>query len=452
MCAIVLAIYLPDIGHGFIKDDFRWIRASRISGAADAEAIFRSNIGFYRPLTALTFAADHAIYGMAPFGYGATNLLLLALAACLLFALARTLRLSESAALFGAAIWTLNFHAVNMALLWISGRTALLVTVFSLAAAHAVLRRRAMVAGLFALAAMLCKEEAVVLPLLFAAFLMVESRRAANGVPPLAMNARSASRDGRGRSLTMVMSQCWAMAVALMVYAALRLQSGAFGALDAPSYYRFSFSPALVLRNILEYADRAGTATALAVIILLAACGWRRQPLMPAERRAMVLGAIWVPATYVLTVFLPVRSSLYALLPAVGTALAGAAVASVVSRAAPQRFRRAAIALIAVSVLLIPVYRLRNERWVRLADTSSTVMTTIAASVESQAGVRVVLIENPAADVTLDSAFGTLFPDAVALVAGEHATGEIVQPGDPIASGATHVYRLVDGRLTQIDP
>lgn len=451
----MLAAYVPDLGHGFTKDDFHWIRTSRVAGAGDVLRLFASNVGFYRPLTALTFAADYAMSGLAPFTYGLTNFAIFALDAALLFALARTLALPESAALFAAAAWALNFHAVNMALLWVSGRTSLLVTLFSLATAHAVLRRRPLAAAAFAFAAMLCKEEAVMLPILFAVFLALEDRMR---VRSTAADARGAANDGlvargaQASGASSVMAQVWPMVVALALYGVLRARSGAFGATDAPVYYQFSFAPA-VLRNVAEYADRSATTVVVAVLMLFTlAAPWRRMTLNGAERRAVLLGAVWVPATFALTVLLPVRSSLYALLPSIGTALAGAAVASYVARERPRQFARAATVLLVVAALLIPVYRLRNQRWVDEGDLTGRVMTTLAGRGAHDRAERIVLLDDPGAGVTLDSAFGTLLPDAVALTLGEQSTGQIVQPGDPIPADATQVYRLLDGKLVTAIP
>src|SRR5687767_3524673 len=122
-----LLIYLPDIGHGFISDDFRWIVESRSSSVADLAALLGSNTGFYRPVVSWSFAADHALWSADAFGYGVTNLVLCLATATALFALARQLALPPAASLAAAAVWLFNFHAVNMALLWLSGRTALLV-------------------------------------------------------------------------------------------------------------------------------------------------------------------------------------------------------------------------------------------------------------------------------------------------------------------------------------
>jgi hypothetical protein len=432
LAAVFATIYLPDIGHGFIKDDFRWIRSSRVIDAGDAVALFATNVGFYRPIVSLTFAADYAVSGLNALGYGITNLTLLLAGALLLFWLARRFAFSPGAALFTVGVWLLNFHAVNMALLWVSGRTSLLVVVFALATAHTVLRRQPLVAGLFALAAMLCKEEATVLPLLFAAYVSVDVVLA---------RARPAFRE----VVSAVIAQCWPMAAALAIYAALRSESGAFDAFNAPSYYQLSLSPALLLRNVAEYADRAGTTAAAAVLLLVSIAGaWRLLAFTTDERRAFVLAAAWIPATYAVTVFLPVRSSLYALLPSVGAALAAGAVASCVSRVQPARFMRAATVLIIIVAVLVPIYRIRNQRWVRLADLSASSLATVR---QASPPARIALVDATRAAVTLDSVFGSVFPDAVALTLGESSTGTIVQAGEPLPPDATHILRLVDGVL-----
>ena len=142
---------------------------------------------------------------------------------------------------------------------------------------------------------------------------------------------------------------------------------------NAPDFYQFVFAPPAVFRNILEYADRAATLTALLLLFLLAIIR-RRPALDPAERTAVTIGAAWALAGFAVTVFLPVRSSLYACFPSVGVALAGAAIATALWRAGTAQQRRAAAAVVLIlPVLLIPIYRVRNGRWVELAVLSSAV-------------------------------------------------------------------------------
>ena len=82
LAAIFLIIYLPDLGHGFLKDDFGWVRRVRPDGPGLTLA-FQSDIGFYRPLVMATFAIDHALWRLNPFGYGMTNLAICCLDAAL---------------------------------------------------------------------------------------------------------------------------------------------------------------------------------------------------------------------------------------------------------------------------------------------------------------------------------------------------------------------------------
>src|SRR5262249_2579485 len=73
------AIYAPSAGHGFIKDDFGWIANSTVTSAHDVVRLFASNVGFYRPAVSLTFGFNHLVFGLAPLGYGLTNLALVLL-------------------------------------------------------------------------------------------------------------------------------------------------------------------------------------------------------------------------------------------------------------------------------------------------------------------------------------------------------------------------------------
>jgi hypothetical protein len=423
-----LAIYLPDIGRGFIHDDFRWIRESRVGALTGVPALFGQNIGFYRPLVSLTFAADHALWGLAPRLYGLTNLGLIAICAALLFGLGRRLGLPAAAALLAAAVWAFNFHGVNMALLWISGRTSILVSVFALATAHAVLARRTRLAGVFCLAALFSKEEAVLLPALFTLFMLADVWTGARSV-----------------RLREVATRTWPLWAALGVYMLLRLQSGAFSPMDAPDYYRLSLSPAIVAVHVGHYADRALTVATAASIVLLAAA--RVRPRFEAhERRALTLAAIWIPATYALTVLVPVRSSLYALLPSIGAALAAGAVASAVHRMTPRAFARATIALLLLVVLLIPVYRSRNVRWVSPALVSTETLRTLEAATAGLSPRPIALVDDPAARFNLVSAFGSLLPDAVALTLGEGWPAEIVRDAEDAPAHAL-ILRFERGRL-----
>lgn len=420
-----LAAYVPDIGHGFIKDDFAWIVASRAASWHEVAALFTTNVGFYRPLVATTFAADHAFWQLNPFGYGISNLALAVADAVGLFLLARHLRLKTAGAVAAAAVWAFNFHGISMGVLWLSGRTSLLLVLFALATAHAALRQRWLLAGGCVLCAMLCKEEAMLLPLMWSVFAFVDADpERTRQRPPWARawGRLHAALPFVPPAVTKTMP-LWAAGA---IYAILRLRSGAFSPSEAPSYYQFTFDAGQLLQNAGEYIDRGATvATATAILWLLVSRG-TGAPWVSTERRAMRLGAIWFVAGYGLTMFLPLRSSLYAVLPSVGTALIAGAIASHASAARPVAFRRVCAGLIAATVLLVPVYRARNVRWVGAADLSTDLrrrMETIAA--RHPAGGTIVLRDDPTRRITFSATFDTQFPKAATLFMGELWSGEL---------------------------
>jgi hypothetical protein len=435
LCTAFLVIYLPDLGHGFLKDDFVWILSSRSVDLSDVVALFKANVGFYRPLVSLTFAADYGLWGIRPFGYGLTNLAVFSGCAVLLYGLARRFTLPPAAALLTTAVWAFNFHGVNMALLWLSGRTSLLVTLFSLLTTHALLMEARLSAGVLCLAALLSKEEATLLPLLLTVFVFVVQP------PPFASRVRQ------------TVLRVWPMWAALTGYAVLRLQSGAFGFSNAPWYYQLSTSQ--TFRNLVEYGDRSATVAVAVILLMVIACGRRtraRSVLEEPERRLVLLSALWIVGTFAITLWLPVRSSLYALLPAIGTSLIAGAAASWMIRTNPKRFRLVAIVLPVLVVLLIPVYRIRNLRWVGIADISNYIMQTVEASVrDTTSGGRIVIVDPKDERFDLDSTFSGMFPEAVTLVAGPDWNGEIIPAGEALPDDVRLLFHYTDGRLIPIE-
>src|SRR3954471_17259241 len=118
--AIFLGVYGASVGHGFVADDFLWILDSRVQHASELPELFQRSTGFYRPVVGLTFAADYALFGTAPLGYGLTNLALAAACAGLLYLVARQVALPPAAALGAASLWLLNPHGMNTLILWMS--------------------------------------------------------------------------------------------------------------------------------------------------------------------------------------------------------------------------------------------------------------------------------------------------------------------------------------------
>ena len=425
LTAAWLLAYGPTMAGGFIKDDFAWIYHSRLNGWSSASPTVPSPGGFYRPLVQLTFSATDAVFGTNPIPYALTNLVLGLACGAAIFALARGLGLAAWAALAATAVWAFNFHGINMAIVWMSGRTSLLGTLFATLAALAMARNRGIAAGTLAFAAFLSKEEVVALPLILSLWLVIggESLRRSLGL--------------------------W---IALAIYFVMRGYSGAVGISNAPPYYRFTFEPAHVAANIVEYADRSMT---LGVLLLIAAViALRRLPALTSrEWRVVAMGAVWLAGGFAATIWLPVRSSLYVVFPSVGFALAvAAALAAVVRSAEPRRTWRTAIAGVVLPFLLLPIYWQRNVRWTELRQLSAATFQAIRS--DHVPGHRLVVLEDDLSTrANFRHVFGAQLPEAAAVLFDdvslwiEPPPPEIDSAARPAPDGRTVTFRLVDGRV-----
>ena len=105
--------------------------------------------------------------------------------------------------------------------------------------------------------------------------------------------------------------------------------------------------------------------------------------------------------------------------------------------------------MIIVVAILTPVYRSRNHGLVEPADLAARSLTTIEAAAQDDPAVReVVLVDDPAAAVTLDSAFGALFSDALHLFVGPGVEGRIADEAPERGEGL--VFELRNGYLARI--
>ena len=426
LLAAWLLAYGPTIAGGFIKDDFGWIYHSRLSGWSSLHTIFAEAEVFYRPMVQLSFGVTEALFGNNPVPYALTNLLLGLACAASILSLARTLGLVPWAALAATAGWAFNFHGINMAIVWLSGRTSLLGTLFSTLAAIAFLRNRVIAAGLLAFAAFLSKEEVLALPVILVCWSLI------NRTDP----RRTAS--------------IW---IALAIYFVLRIYSGAVDISNAPPYYRFDFDPVHVATNVLEYADRSMTLAAL--LTIATAIGLGRLPrLDAAERRIVLMGAIWLIGGFAVTIWLPVRSSLYAVFPSVGAVVAASAVmSSIVRQGERHRASRLAVAALLLPFLLLPIYWQRNVRWTELRDLSNVTIKAIKAD-QPASQTLVVLQDDLSTRANFRHVFGALLPEASALLFDNQVSlwidpppPEIDPAAKPTNAAQTLTFRLIDGRV-----
>ena len=270
-------------------------------------------------------------------------------------------------------------------------------------------------------------------------------------LPPLFALIDVVVTGRRPMSIRGALLRSWPVWAAAAIYLMVRTQSGAFWLWDAPAYYRLTFHPRAVINNAVEYLDRGATWPAVAAILTLLAASKGRS-LDDDERRVIRFGVAWFASMFAITLFLPVRSSLYAVAPSTGSALAAAALASRAQRAAPQRFALVSTALIAAVAVLIPVYRMRNRGIIEPADLSTQATTELQRAAQARPGLReIVLLDDPHAAVTLDNAFGALASDAVHLFVSPEL--QLTRGSNRRAVDAADedvmVFRLRDGRLIQ---
>jgi len=429
------SVYLPEVGRGFVKDDAAWVATGIASIERPASAWTVESAGlFFRPLVALSFAVDYELHGNRARGYGLTNLALCLGCAAAIGLLFRQLGLDAAAAAIGVLVWALNPHGIAMALLWISGRTSLLMALASTLAISSFVARRRLAGSALLLCALLAKEDAVAVPLIVVA-------------------CAYAAQKLRRRDLWLDLA--W-MAAAEAVYFAVRLRTSAMMPSTAPWYYRLSSSPMAIAINAASYLDRA--ATGAAIVTILAFVAYRRYPrdLSRHHRRLLLTAAVWFVAGLAITVRIPVRSDLYAVFPSIGGALACAAFVDATRRDVgldALRRRDARMGLILAALLaMVPIYRARNARFAEPARVSSEVQRLLSGDLAALPAAGTIVLEDaPARFATFGDAFGGLSTSAVRLFTGRSLVADIVEAGDAAARpGEVARYKLAAGTVQRV--
>ena len=149
------------------------------------------NRQFYRPLTSLSYWLDFNAWGLNPASFHLTNILLHFLNAVALFCVLLGLGFGRPASFAGALLFSVfPLHFENVA--WISGRTDLLSFLFAALSLLFFLQfiaksgaLRLAGSSLFYLAALLCKENVILLPLLYLLLLLGKRRTVKETLFPL---------------------------------------------------------------------------------------------------------------------------------------------------------------------------------------------------------------------------------------------------------------------------
>ena len=364
------AVFAPMLANRFWRDDHGWV-ARAMTALREPGAFLEVAKTDFRPLPALSFMANVLMFGLAPAGYYATNLLLHLACVALVTALAWRLSSGDRAvAWIAGLLFAGGFGHYGEAVIWISGRTGLIADLFVLASvlafdAHLLSARRrdAALAALFALLALLAKESAAVLPLLL---VLVAWTRV----------GETAAAWRRARAPIVAVTLLVAAHGAL-VFGALRRGSGIVGG-------DYALGPHVV-RNLLEYLARlflpvtpssimvavpaplAGALRAVQVVLMVAVPVAGLALLAARVPRAAKFGVLWAPAAlapYLLLTFRTITRYLY--LPSAGVAVAIGALA--VTDYCTARARRwgylglAAVLLLEAATVQFVIVQRRREQ------------------------------------------------------------------------------------------
>jgi hypothetical protein len=167
LAALSALTWATSLRIGLLADDFDLVPGAGGARLADVVWAFGHSytappVVVYRPLYLASFVLDAALWNGCAVGYHLTNVVLHALNAVMVAGLAARLRLSSVAAWRAGAVFAVHPLAIG-AVGWVSGRADVGVTTFVLAALLAWRSGRTGLACLATLAALLEKENSVVL-------------------------------------------------------------------------------------------------------------------------------------------------------------------------------------------------------------------------------------------------------------------------------------------------
>jgi tetratricopeptide (TPR) repeat protein len=311
LAGVIAAAYANSLTIGFQFDDWHVLEQNpfirslgnipRFFVDAHSTTVLRENVAL-RPILMASFAVNYAISGAAPWSYHVVNLVLHWLAMVFLFRIVRDhfwfgdegLPIAIGAALI-VALHPLNTEPVD----YLSARSALLTTVFYLAAFDLAVRERRLPAVLLFVLALLTKEIAITLPVVLLGYWWVARQTAAPLRQPIPW-----------RFLALLA----ALSVAGVLYRVLLLPPWAFGAthdpwLTPPIYFMTEWSAYLyylrlfllpnalvvdrldypIARSLLQ-PQAWGSLLVLLALLLLA---WRTRRRWP----AVTFAAIWYLVT-----------------------------------------------------------------------------------------------------------------------------------------------------------
>jgi hypothetical protein len=425
-------LFLPVMGHGFVHDDFHHLYSAAYHSIR--HGLTRANEGmFYAPIAWLTHRIDWMLWGPKPFLSATTNLLLHIVNVALLYTFVLRLWRSEIAARWSALGFALLYPANTWAIMWISTRAHLIVTLFYLAALLATLwlsrtkshrRLAALAIVIFATLAIFSKESGVTIPAAIALVLCYIKR----------------SENQNSLPLTVIVGVFAAQFAVLGGYAILRAQSGAIPmTFSGKVWYSYTPSLNILFENLIRYGWRTyGLLLIIAIAIALSQIirGLRLHPRILTINDAL-FSLILFAITIAPFIFLRARSGMYTYLPGTAAALLLGATANSLYKLPvnrPVRFKILSLSPILLVIAILGVLTVIHcLKWMRMAEVNTSVLNQIAAQqVKAEPGSSFILTysEVDKAHGFPDS-FGLGFPDALrVLYSNPGLNGSIVHDGD----------------------
>jgi hypothetical protein len=215
--------------------------------------------------------------------------------------------------------------------------------------------------------------------------------------------------------------------VALYLWA--RAGAGAHMPWSAPADYRPVYAAGHLAANALQYADRVLTFP-LVVVMLAWLATWRATR---SSVPALVPGLLWAAVALLPTIALPVRSSLYSLLPLAATAVAaGQLIELRLAQTDAAGRTRVAAAAVMIALILIPIHRARHRDWSGAARLSSQVAADAGVTLRDVAGGSRILVRDRFEQPNLESAFGNLLPEMLLITTGKRFDIVAAPPGPSI--------------------
>jgi tetratricopeptide (TPR) repeat protein len=362
-----LAVHARTVAFGFTGLDDRDLVVDDQAFLADPASLWRAfspsraymhvldpSHAYWRPLVTASYVLDARWGGARPLAYHATNVVLHAVASALVLALLRRFAVGRGVALAGALVFAVH-PALASAVAWIPGRNDSLLGVTAFAAWLCLKKRRQAAHLVFFALALLTKETAMALPLVWAVEGVATARRGTGKWRSLPWQrlGRSLPWQRLGRSLSRQRS--WLLAAwAAMVVARLAARPTSAHATVRALASNLVLVPAALGKLALPVVPTAIASIedlplwpGVAAAALLALATWR----LPGVRRGVVAtGAaaflLLLAPSMLLEGTLALDQRLY--LPAVGVLVM---LAELARAAAPERRTIAAFGAIAVASL-----------------------------------------------------------------------------------------------------